>query len=123
MSGEKKMEDKKNKGWFKEYLKDVWLAGARTKGVEAGDVEKLYDEMAERSAHFWMIVTNVLEWLWYGFLGAGFLVMGAVLIANPVLCIIDGQYEILMHGIIFVYIPIIAIVVWAYRDIFILKKY
>ncbi len=110
-------------GWFKEYLKDVWLGSARTNGVKAQDVEQLYKEMAERSARFWKIVTEVLTWLWYGFLGAGFLVMGAVLIATPIYCIIDGDYGILMRGIIFVYIPIIAIVVWAYRDIFILKKY
>ncbi len=109
--------------WFKEYLKDVWLGSARTNGVKAQDVEQLYKEMAQRSARFWKIVTEVLTWLWYGFLGAGFLVMGAVLIATPILCIMEGKYEILMHGIIFVYIPMIAIIVWAYRDIFILKKY
>lgn len=110
-------------GWFKEYLKDVWLGSARTNGVKAQDVEQLYKEMAERSARFWKIVTEVLTWLWYGFLGADFLVMGVIVIGLPFWLMWKGQYETLIYSIIFTYIPMIAIIVWAYRDIFILKKY
>ena len=51
------------------------------------------------------------------------MVMGVIVIGLPFWLMWKGQYETLIYSIIFVYIPMIVIIVWAYRDIFILKKY